>query len=84
MPFPAQDVAQLKDQIIAVLRGRGLFEMSFPWILRCLNLLLRASMDVEVHLGTFAQGVKVGSGTRKDALSCLEDERWSEKQGRQN
>ena len=41
-------------------------------------------MDVEVHLGTFAQGVKVGPGTRKDAMRYLEDERQSEKQGRQN
>ena len=71
-----------------------------PMDFRFIDLLLRASGDPGHHLGGFAQGVKVGPGTRmprlpalyrrrrrwrlpeqRDPLSCLEDERQSEKPG---
>ena len=78
MPFPTQDVGQLEDQIIIVLSGRGLSlnrlagdREELPVEFRFLDLLLRASGDPEVHLGTFAQGVKVGPGTRILRLLAL-------------
>ena len=36
-----------------------------------LDLILRASADPEVHQGAFAQGVKVGPGTRMPRLPAL-------------
>ena len=75
MPFPAQDVALLKDRVIAVLRDRGLSLQrlvadrdELPVDFRFLDLLLRASGDPWRHLGAFAQGVKVGPGTRMPRL----------------
>ena len=61
----------LKDGIIAVLHHRGLSLQrlvgdrdELPVDFRFLDLLLRASRDPEVHLGSFAQGVKVGPGSQ--------------------
>ena len=65
MPFPAQDVALLRDRIVAVVRARGLAlrrqvgdRDELPVDFRYIDLLLRASGDPERHLGGFAQGVK--------------------------
>ena len=42
-----------------------------PLDFRFVDLLLRAAMDPERHLGPFAQGVKVGPGTRMPRLPAL-------------
>ena len=77
MPFPAQEVP-LKSKIVEVLQGRGLSLQrlegdrdELPLDFRIVHFLLRASMDPERHLGTFAQGVKVGPGTRMPRLPAL-------------
>ena len=77
-PFPERDVLGLKQQIITNLEGEGLQldrvngdRNELPIDLRFLDLLVRASADPEVHLGAFAQGVKVGPGTRMPRLPAL-------------
>ena len=67
---------------------------------RFVDFLLRAAMDLERHLGTFAQGVKVGLGTRmptmyrskwrwrpseqRDPRNYMEEESQAEHPWRQN
>ena len=77
-PFPEGDVRELKQRIITSLEGKGLQlgrvqgdRNELPIDFRFLDLLLRASADPEVHLGAFAQGVKVGPGTRMPRLPAL-------------
>ena len=79
MPFPTQEVAKLEDQIIASLSDRGLSLQRFagdrdelPIDISFLDLSLRASDDLELHLESFAQGVKVGLGTRMAKLPVLD------------
>ena len=78
MPFPSQEVASLKAEIISALQIRGLRlnrqagdRDELPVDFRFIDLLLRASEDPERHLGSFAQGVKVGPGSRMPRLPAL-------------
>ena len=70
-PFPDEAVRELKEEDVGLLSSRGLplnraggDSNELPIVFRFLDLLLRASEDPDVHLGGFAQGVKVGPGTR--------------------
>ena len=45
--------------------------MDVPIDYRFLDVLLRASDDPEIGLGEYAQGVKVGPGTRMPRLPAL-------------
>ena len=67
-PFPSESVREFKGEIIGLLSSRGLNlnrasgdRNELPIDFRFLALLLRAS---DTQLGNFAQGVKVGPGTR--------------------
>ena len=62
MPFPSQEVASLKAEIVSALQIRGLRlnrqagdRDELPVDFRFIDLLLRASEDPERHLGSFAQ-----------------------------
>ena len=70
-PFPNEAVSELKNEIVKVLSSRGLQLIrekgdrnELPIDFRFLDLLLRVAQDPDTQLGTFAQGVKVGPGTR--------------------
>ena len=77
MPFAAQEVASLKSRNVGTLRERGLSLQrldgdrdELPLDFRFINNLLRSADDRERHLGTSAQGVKLGPGTRMGATAC--------------
>ena len=70
-PFPIDAVTSLKNEIVDGLSSRGLNlkreegdRDELPIDLRFLDLLLRAAQDPDKQLGSSAQGVKVGPGTR--------------------
>ena len=70
-PFPIEAVNSLKKEIVDSLSSRGLNlkreegdRDELPIDFRFLDLLLRAAHDPDRQLGSFAQGVKVGPGTR--------------------
>ena len=70
-PFPGESLEELKGEIVGFLSSRGLnlnrasgCRNELPIDFRFLALLLRASEDPDTQLGSFAQGVKVGPGTR--------------------
>ena len=70
-PFPPDEILQLKQAVIDVADRAGLRiphksgdRMDVPIDYRFLDMLLRAAEDPEVGLGDYAQGVKVGPGTR--------------------
>ena len=77
-PFEASEVSALKNGIIEDLhkeslelgRQRGDRE-DVPTKFRFLGLLLREAEDPETGLGNFAQGVRVGPGTRMPRLPAL-------------
>ena len=68
-PFDAQSVRELKESTVAALKKHG-FELrrevadksDLPIDFRYLDLLRRAAGDLEVHLGPFGKGVRVGPG----------------------
>ena len=64
-------MSELKDEVVNELSSRGLQlnrasgdRDELPIDFRFLDLLLRAAVDPDTQLGTFAHGVKVGPGTR--------------------
>ena len=70
--------SSLKAEIVSTLQIRGLLlkrqagdRDELPVDFRFIDLLLRASEDPERHLGSFAQGVKVGPGSRMPRLPAL-------------
>ena len=77
-PFPPDEVLQLKQTVIdaaaragiRILRKSG-DRVDVPIDYRFLDVLLRAADDPEIGLGEYAQGVKVGPGTRMPRLPAL-------------
>ena len=70
-PFPSEAVRERKAGIVEATSARGLNlhgeeddRNELPIDFRFLGLLLRASEDPDTQLVNFAQGVKVGPGTR--------------------
>ena len=77
-PVDPGEIAELKGSIIASLASDGLGlgrrpgdREDIPIDFRFLGLLLTAADDPEVGLGNFAQGVRVGPGTRMPRLPAL-------------
>ena len=77
-PFSPDSVQSLKHAVMRSLAARGLSldreegdREDVPPDFRYLDLLLRASKDSEVVLGSFARGVRVGPGTRLPRLPAL-------------
>ena len=76
--FQPDEILQLKQAVIDV-AGRAGFRIlrksgdrsDVPIDYRFLDMLLRAAEDPEVGLGDYAQGVKVGPGTRMPRLPAL-------------
>ena len=82
-PFPVDAVQELEQQTVSALASRGLplnrlhgDRDALPFDFRFIDLLLRASEDPEVRLGGFAQGVKVGRGTRMPRHPALYRSKW--------
>ena len=77
-PFPPDDVAHLKESVTVAVAGFG-HEIErrsgdgsdVPIDYQFLDLLLRVAEDPETGLGEYAQGVKVGPGTRMPRLPAL-------------
>ena len=77
-PFPPDEILQLKETVIdaaaragiPILRKSG-DRVDVPIDCRFLDVLLRASDDPEIGLGEYAQGVRVGPGTRMPRLPAL-------------
>ena len=77
-PFPPAEVAEFKQQVIdtaarsgyQIVRRAG-DRTDVPIDYRFRNLLLRVAEDPEVGLGEYAQGVRVGPGTRMPRLPAL-------------
>ena len=77
-PFPSSEILRLKESVVEaasqagfqLLRKKG-DRLDVPIDFRFLDVLLRASEDPEVGLGEYAQGVKVGPGTRMPRLPAL-------------
>ena len=77
-PFPPDEILQLKQAVIEVAARAGIRilrksgdRVDVPIDYRFLDVLLRAADDPEIGLGEFAQGVKVGPGTRMPRLPAL-------------
>ena len=77
-PFPPDDVAQLRQAVVDAAAGcghqierRSGDRTDVPIDYRFLDLLLRTAEDPEIGLGEYAQGVKVGPGTRMPRLPAL-------------
>ena len=77
-PFDVKETDALKKELIEDLRRHGLDigrrqgdREELPIDFRFLSLLLRAAEDPEVGLGEFAQGVRVGPGSRMPRLPAL-------------
>ena len=77
-PFPPVEVLQLKQAVIDVAARAGICilrksgdRVDVPIDYRFLDVLLRAADDPEIGLGQYAQGVKVGPGTRMPRLPAL-------------
>ena len=77
-PFSPDSIQSLKQSIVKNLASRGLNldrqvgdREDVPIDFRYLDLLLRASRDPEVALGSFAKGVRVGPGARLPRLPAL-------------
>ena len=77
-PFPLDDVASLKESVIVTAAGFGhqierrsgdRSDVTIDY--QFLDLLLRVAEDPETGLGEYAQGVKVGLGTRMPRLPAL-------------
>ena len=77
-PFPPEDVAPLRQVVFNAAAGcghqierRSGDRTEVPIDYRFLDLLLRVAEDPETGLGEYAQGVKVGPGTRMPRLPAL-------------
>ena len=77
-PFPLDDVAELKRSVIGAAAGFGHQivrkpgdRSDVPIDYRFLDLYLRVAEDPETGLGEYAQGAKVGPGTRMPRLPAL-------------
>ena len=77
-PFDPRGVRELKEATVEALQRHGLElgrkdadRTDLPIDFRYLDLLLRAAGDPEVHLGSFAEGVRVGPGARLPRLPAL-------------
>ena len=77
-PFPPVEIKQLKQAVIDAAARAGISitrrsedRVDIPIDYRFLDVLLRASGDPEVGLGAYAQGVRVGPGTRMPRLPAL-------------
>ena len=77
-PFPSDEILQLKKSVIDVAGRAGIRilrksgdRVDVPIDYRFLDVLLRAADDPEVGFGEYAQGVKVGPGTRMPRLPAL-------------
>ena len=77
-PFPPEDVADLERVIIKVaadggfpMRKKAGDRVNVPMDFRFLDVLLRLADDPEIGLGEYAQGVRVGPGTRMPRLPAL-------------
>ena len=77
-PFDADSVEKLKSDVVGYLSSCGYRLVSnpkdrkdVPIDCRFLQLLLTASEDPEVRLGSFACGVRVGPGARLPRLPAL-------------
>ena len=77
-PFPPVEIKQLKQAVIDAADRAGISitrrsedRVDIPIDYRFLDVLLRASGDPEVGLGAYAQGVRVGPGTRMPRLPAL-------------
>ena len=77
-PFPEQAIRSLKNELIASLAAQGKVlkkvasdRTDLPIDFRFLELLLDASGDPEVGLGSFSQDVRIGVGARLPRLPAL-------------
>ena len=77
-PFPPVEIKQLKQAVIDAAARAGISitrkggdRVDIPIDYRFLDVLLRASGDPEIGLGGYAQGVRVGPGTRMPRLPAL-------------
>ena len=77
-PFPPDEVLRLKSTVIDAAGRAGIHilrksgdRVDVPIDYRFLDVLLRAAEEPEVGLGEYAQGVKVGPGTRMPRLPAL-------------
>ena len=77
-PFDPQSVRELKEATVEALKRHGLElgrkgadRTDLPIDYRYLDMLLSAAGDPEVHLGSFAEGVRVGPGARLPRLPAL-------------
>ena len=77
-PFSGQSIQDLKESSLAALSRQGLSLQrtaedrgDVPTDFRYIHLLLTASEDPEVSLGSFASGVRVGPGARLPRLPAL-------------
>ena len=77
-PFPPDEVQRLKQAVIEAAARAGISitrkggdRVDIPIDYRFLDVLLRASGDPEIGLGDYAQGVRVGPGTRMPRLPAL-------------
>ena len=78
-PFPPEDVAGLKQELIDIAAGCGFLmqkkegdRTDVPIDVRFLDLLLGTAGDPEVGLGEYAQGVRVGPCKRMPRLPALQ------------
>ena len=77
-PFPPDEVLRLKSTVAGAAGRAGIRmhresgdRVDVPIDYRFLDVLLRAADDPEIGLGEYAQGVKVGPGTRMPRLPAL-------------
>ena len=77
-PFDAKETVALKNELIEDMEKHGLDvgrkqgdREELPIDFRFLGMLLRAAEDPEIGLGDFAQGVRVGPGSRMPRLPAL-------------
>ena len=77
-PFPPDEILRLKETVVEAAARAGISiirkggdRVDIPIDYRFLDVLLRASGDPEIGLGDYAQGVRVGPGTRMPRLPAL-------------
>ena len=77
-PFDAKEIEALKNELFTDLEKHGLDlgrkqgdREDLPIDFRFLGLLLKTAEDPEIGLGDFAQGVRVGPGSRMPRLPAL-------------
>ena len=77
-PFDAKEIEALKNELVTDLEKHGLDlgrkqgdREDLPIDFRFVGLLLKTAEDPEIGLGDFAQGVRVGPGSRMPRLPAL-------------